>query len=107
MKLKNKTRQENVNYMVDGITHIIKTFEKRPPGSKGERRQDIWRPSLKSIWIRCGLKNSACIRGLYGLDLHNRSVSAAFVCVFLVQQVDDRNIYRACNSAHGYATDTL
>jgi hypothetical protein len=23
--------------MADGITHIIKTFEKRPPGSKGER----------------------------------------------------------------------
>jgi len=37
MKLKDKTRESNVKYMVDGITHIIKTFEKRPPGSKGER----------------------------------------------------------------------
>lgn len=37
MKLDDKKKKKNVSYIVDGITHIIKTFEKRPPGSKGER----------------------------------------------------------------------
>lgn len=37
MKLSETKKTENAKYMTDGITHIIKTFEKRPPGSKGER----------------------------------------------------------------------
>ncbi|NCA67275.1 MAG: M20/M25/M40 family metallo-hydrolase [Clostridia bacterium] len=37
MRLSSEKNKENVKYMTDGITHIIKTFEKRPPGSKGER----------------------------------------------------------------------
>lgn len=45
MKLKDKTRRDNVGYMVDGITHIIKTFEKRPPGSKGERDAQMYMAS--------------------------------------------------------------
>ena len=31
-------KDEAVQYMVDEITHICKTFEKRGPGSKGEQQ---------------------------------------------------------------------
>lgn len=55
MKLKDKTREKNVKYMVDGITHIIKTFEKRPPGSKGERDAQMYMASdlektMDKVW---------------------------------------------------------
>ena len=46
MDLKTKTDLSNVisekgkyaQYMIDEITHIIKTFGKRDPGSEGERK---------------------------------------------------------------------
>ncbi len=37
MRLSKEKNKENVKYMTDGITHVIKTFDKRAPGSQGER----------------------------------------------------------------------
>ena len=36
-KIINK-KDEAAQYMIDEITHIIKTFDKRDPGSRGERQ---------------------------------------------------------------------
>lgn len=49
MKLDEKTRKSYVSYMIDGITHIVKKFDKRPPGSEGEKQaQEYMAEELKS-----------------------------------------------------------
>lgn len=37
MEIKNNVLQDATDFSVNSITHIIKNFEKRPPGSKGEK----------------------------------------------------------------------
>ncbi len=54
--MKKETKSSGIKYIVDGITHIIKTFEKRPPGSKGERDAQNYMASelektMDKVWI--------------------------------------------------------
>ncbi|MDR3294167.1 MAG: Zn-dependent exopeptidase M28 [Clostridiales bacterium] len=42
MKISEKIRSKTVDYMTDGIGYVIDTFEKRPPGSKGETDTQLY-----------------------------------------------------------------
>lgn len=110
MKVDSKKREESVNYVVDGITHIIKTFDKRPPGSKGERdaqnymaselkgyMDKVWtedfdlHPGAFMGWIYITV---VCMLLSFAAFWWNRVISLVFIILAVIPMITQLILYR-------------
>jgi hypothetical protein len=96
--------------MADGITHIIKTFEKRPPGSKGERdaqnymasdlekyMDKVWtedfdlHPGAFMGWIYITV---ACLLLAFASFWFNRLLTAVFIVLAIIPMITQLVLYK-------------
>lgn len=110
MKVDNKKREKSVNYIVNGITHIIKTFDKRPPGSKGERdaqnymaselegyMDKVWtedfdlHPGAFMGWIYITV---ACLLLAFASFWWNRMLAIVFIVLAIIPMITQLILYK-------------